>query len=92
MTYGWNAIAKAVAICSDIGIPALIGGFRLYSLLDSQAMLETQHRWCAFGLVTLYREDDTIMTDALNKLYHNQNPRHSTYTLFMHFRYITYLF
>ena len=79
ITHCWNAIAKAVAICNDIGIPVLIGGFRgrywyhlvSRTLLESRAMLETQHRWCAFRLVPFNREDNTSMTDAQYTSYHN---------------------
>ena len=80
ITCCWNAIAKAVAICSDIGIHALICGFRgcywyhLFSrsLLELQAMLATQHHWYTFDLVTLYRGDHTSTTDSLHILYHNK--------------------
>jgi hypothetical protein len=35
-------------------------------------MLESLHRWCAFGLVPFHREDDSSMTDARYTLYHNK--------------------
>lgn len=63
-----------------MGIPALVGGMRgMYwvhpvarQLLESGLMLESLHRWCAFGLVPFHREDDSRMTDARHTLYHNK--------------------
>ena len=66
ITYCWNAIAKSVAFGSVIDTPALIGGFRIYSLLDSQAMLDTQYCWYAVGLRMIQRADSTSITDALH--------------------------
>ena len=79
-TVGWNLVSRACEICNDIGIPALIGGMRgrfwnhdvSRHLLDTGKMVETKHRWCRFGVLPYYREDDTAMTDAVYTIYHNK--------------------